>query len=454
MKLSLYGVLFFINILCINAFTCSVTKDDKVLFTYDIQEFMVNDGICDCCDCSDEFTLDKKGNFCKELIDEYEDILENQLIRNNIDLGKKQLLNKLILNDNEIVKKYNDLLDEIDNEGEIQDIKIYKQITGEIIAFFEESLQKDKSHAEVSKKNQRENISNLKKFFQKEIPFIMAADEEGMKKIHSDIKNLKGLKEKYTIVKFMLANLEKTSGVSFKYTQELLQLDDIIDRYGNEYFKENQFANAFNFVKDSIYGVDNRVATYKLKKMKQYKQDLKNLASHLDIEYSGYRDMDLKPYIRDYLTGENGKFSEPLKSTFGKYQYMLQPNGKLIQQSLSDNEEYLIGEIRDIEFKNNTFSNHSDDIYQMLWKYVQGKHTTNHLHRSIPNKDSSISKELISKNNIMKMKIENGDECWNGPRRSALVRFQCSSTEFEVVEVVEVDKCTYEVDVESIFGCL
>ncbi|KAL6934413.1 hypothetical protein ACO0OL_002956 [Hanseniaspora opuntiae] len=309
MKLSSFCLLIFINIFYINAFTCSVLKDDKVLFTYDIQEFMVNDGICDCCDCSDEFTLDKKVNFCEELIDEYEDILDNQLIRNNIDLGKKQLLNKLVLNDNEIVKKYNDLIDEMDNEDEIQDIKIYKQITGEITAFFEESLEKGKSHAEVSKRNQRDNIYNLKKFFQNEIPLIMADDKEGMKKIHSDVKTLKGLKEKYTIVKFMLATLEKTSGVSFKYTQELLQLDDIIDRYGNEYFKENQFANALNFVKDSVYGVDSRVATYKLQKMKQNKQDLKTLTTQLDVLYAECHDMDLTPYIRDYFTLENGKFN-------------------------------------------------------------------------------------------------------------------------------------------------
>lgn len=454
MKLSSFYLLIFINIFYINAFTCSVLKDDKVLFTYDIQEFMVNDGICDCCDCSDEFALDKKDNFCKELIDEYKEILDNQLIRNNIDLGKKQLLNKLVLNDNEIVKKYNDLIDEMDNEGEIEDIKMYKQITGEITAFFEESLEKDKSHAEVSKRNQRDNIYNLKKFFQKEIPLIMADDKEGMKKIHSDVKTLRGLKEKYTIVKFMLATLEKTSGVSFKYTQELLQLDDIVDRYGNEYFKENQFANALNFVKDSVYGVDSRVATYKLQKMKQNKQDLKTLTTQLDVLYAECHDMDLTPYIRDYFTLENGKFTEPLRSTFGKYQYMLKPDGKLIQQSLENNEQYLIGEVGDIEFKNNTLPGHFDDIYQMLWKYVQGKHTTKHLHKSIPNRDSLISKELINKNNIMKMKIENGDECWNGPRRSAVVRFQCSSKEFEVVEVVEVDKCKYEFDVESIFGCL
>lgn len=169
----------------------------------------------------------------------------------------------------------------------------------------------------------------------------------------------------------MLATLEKTSGVSFKYTQELLQLDDIIDRYGNEYFKENQFANALNFVKDSVYGVDSRVATYKLQKMKQNKQDLKTLTTQLDVLYAECHDMDLTPYIRDYFTLENGKFTEPLRSTFGKYQYMLKPDGKLIQQSLENNEQYLIGEVGDIEFKNNTLPGHFDDIYQMLWKYVQ-----------------------------------------------------------------------------------
>lgn len=453
MKLCDYYIYFFINILCINAFTCSVVKDDEVLFSYDIQEFMVNDGICDCCDCSDEFSLTNKVNFCNELIDEYQDILVNGLIRNNIDLGKKQLLNKLILNENELVKSYNDLLREMDDEDEIQDIKTYKQITSEIIAFFEESLQKNKNHAEVSKRNQRDNISNLKKFFQKEIPLIMLDDKEGMKKIHSDIKTLKGLKEKYTIVKFMLVTLEKTSGVSFKYSQDLLQLDDIIERYGDEYFKENQFFNAVNIVKDSIYGVDNRVATYKLQNMKQNKQNLKGLTTRLDILYAEYDGMDLTSYIIDYFTLGNDKFNEPLKSTSGKYLYLLYPDGKLIQQSIGSNEEYLVGEIKNIEFKNSTIASHQDDIYQMMWKYVQGNHTSKHLHKSIPDKNSTISKELLNKNNIMKINIENGDECWNGPKRSAVMRFQCSSKEFEVVEVVEVDKCTYEIDVNSIFGC-
>ncbi|GMM41837.1 hypothetical protein FOG48_01579 [Hanseniaspora uvarum] len=443
------------NLLRLHAFTCSVVKNNTELFSYDIEEFMVNDGICDCCDCSDEPSMTNKVSFCDELINEYESVLENGLVRDTIDLGKKTLINTLILNNNDIVKEYESLKEDMKHFEEIEDVKIYEKLSNEIIEFFEDSLKNKKSHAQVSKKHQKENIDNLKKFFHKEIPLIMIDDKDGLKKIHSDIKNLKSLKDKLMIVKFMLSNLEGNSGVSFKHTQDLFHLDDIVERYGNEFFKKNKMFIVTNFVKDSIYGVDSRVSTYKLQQKKQSEQRLKELESELERIYDSYKNVDVTSEILKFFTEYENKFTVPMKSIFGKYEYIFTPEKKLIQKSLGENnEQYLIGELKNIEFKNETIANHYDDIHEILWKYVQTQYATKHLHKSIPNAESKITNELLNKNNIMKITFENGDECWNGPERSAVVRFQCSSSEFDVVEVLEVEKCTYEIDVNSIFGCL
>ncbi|CAI4058536.1 hypothetical protein SKDZ_04G4280 [Saccharomyces kudriavzevii ZP591] len=55
-------------------------------------------------------------------------------------------------------------------------------------------------------------------------------------------------------------------------------------------------------------------------------------------------------------------------------------------------------------------------------------------------------------NNGLVLQYEDGDQCWNGPRRSATVFVRCSDT-FKIRSVHEVTKCNYIFDVTGPMGC-
>ena len=55
-------------------------------------------------------------------------------------------------------------------------------------------------------------------------------------------------------------------------------------------------------------------------------------------------------------------------------------------------------------------------------------------------------------NSGLVLEYEDGDQCWNGPRRSATVFVRCSDT-FKIRSVHEVTKCSYIFDVTGPLGC-
>ncbi|KAK5962117.1 Gtb1p PWA37_000151 [Arxiozyma heterogenica] len=59
---------------------------------------------------------------------------------------------------------------------------------------------------------------------------------------------------------------------------------------------------------------------------------------------------------------------------------------------------------------------------------------------------------LESVNNGYIVKYGNGDQCWNGPLRSATVLIKCSD-KFRINSVNEMTKCNYQFDVEGPWGC-
>lgn len=59
---------------------------------------------------------------------------------------------------------------------------------------------------------------------------------------------------------------------------------------------------------------------------------------------------------------------------------------------------------------------------------------------------------LENVNNGFIAKFIEGDQCWNGPLRSATVLIKCSN-EFKINSVEEMTKCNYQFDVEGPWGC-
>lgn len=59
---------------------------------------------------------------------------------------------------------------------------------------------------------------------------------------------------------------------------------------------------------------------------------------------------------------------------------------------------------------------------------------------------------LENVNNGYIVKYSNGDQCWNGPLRSATVLIKCSD-KFKINSVNEMTKCNYQFDVEGPWGC-
>jgi protein kinase C substrate 80K-H len=128
---------------------------------------------------------------------------------------------------------------------------------------------------------------------------------------------------------------------------------------------------------------------------------------------------------RDY--GEQDVFrslkDDCVSRDFGEYRYEFCYYGKSYQHSLKDSSKVSLGDFSRIEYKDETSANDAAGIFQTGWEEAH---------------EEPLSGVVL--------KYENGQQCWNGPKRSANVELYCSA-ETEIRSVQEAEKCVYRFEV-------
>lgn len=430
---------------------CSVVDQatNTVVFNYTIPSFMVNDSICDCCDCSDEANV-LGVNFCNELLEEYNSVLVDQYWHKDVLPGQQKLF-EILFHDN---AEYTSGIKKLRNLRELLLLEKYKFTDLDLVYEVKSLINDYLTHimAFSESPDDVENLDALNSFFEKQLPIILENDHSPksenliMKQYH--LSDAKSLVNKYNVIKlFCVSVKEEESGIEFKHYPKLLELDPIIKTYGDLYFNANSIQNK---IKSLVHLTPkNDVIVKKL----QIQKDIKDLEIKLKNIESTFTDDDKKNRMHDYFQNDN---ETPLVTQFGKYEYTLTPEKKLYQKplNLEDDNLYLIGNLRSLTFIDGDDSSEKISLVKdLIWKDIQNRSTA-YLHNCIPDSDSLVFKELMNVNNGMTMKFFKGDKCWGGPRRSAQVMLHCSSQLFQIVDVIEFTKCGYMIEVNSIFGCM
>lgn len=136
------------------------------------------------------------------------------------------------------------------------------------------------------------------------------------------------------------------------------------------------------------------------------------------------------------------------------YKICFNPNsdGSIYQQEdKPEGNSVLIGQFSSINFDKEFIE--SKDIDNIKAKYPNDDllmHLTNST--EIVGKDNYHLAELESVNNGIVFNYDSGEQCWNGPERSATVFIKCSD-QFKINDVHEITKCNYMFDVEGPWGC-
>lgn len=141
-----------------------------------------------------------------------------------------------------------------------------------------------------------------------------------------------------------------------------------------------------------------------------------------------------------------------LEKALDSYIYGIQYNGQILQKENSgDQHSVLIGgfsslrlneELAKLKYKEYVRINYSgdDELVQHL------------ISETTDEKEDYLFGNLYQLNNGLQLEFNNGDKCWNGPRRSATVFVQCSDKQ-ELKKITETSRCRYSVEIESPLGC-
>ncbi|KAL6927692.1 hypothetical protein ACO0SA_004315 [Hanseniaspora valbyensis] len=435
------------------SFVCKVTdknNNNNIVFNHTIPNFLVNDSICDCCDCSDELHKTSE-NYCDDLLNEYNSILVDDYLEKNLLQGKTKLFDILFDDNDEIketIKKLNERKSLLEQDTyKFTDLDLVNEIKDLIDEYLDKIVSSNKGL------HDSENFFNLKNFFEKDLPIIFTNDKteknEKLIKKHQQLVNAKALINKYNVIKLLISIKENESALEFKHYDKLLALDPIIEKYADLYYNSDTITYKLKNILQAAPANDAIIK--KLELTKEIKELEEELAELLKLHEKDQIEAKIHAYFQSTE-------QEDLVSQFGKYEYILTRDRRLYQKPISQENDniYLIGELDSLKFDNSEELSNSKKtkfIKDIIWKQVQNKET-NYLHKAIPSADSEIFEKIMDLNNGLELNLFRGDKCWMGPRRSAKIRMHCSANMFDVVEVVEVKKCSYLIDVGSVFGCI
>ncbi|CAI4055736.1 hypothetical protein N7582_000415 [Saccharomyces uvarum] len=154
-----------------------------------------------------------------------------------------------------------------------------------------------------------------------------------------------------------------------------------------------------------------------------------------------------------------GSQSYCIEDVLDNYSYMIcfqEPmnQGTIYQiESKSNGKKVLIGHFKTLGIDANL--NMNKYVEHLKMAYSEDSDLTSHL-ASMQEDDEKTQNYVFGNlnefNNGFVLQYENGDQCWNGPHRSATVFVRCSDT-FQIRSVHEVTKCNYIFDVSGPLGC-
>ncbi|CAR25849.1 hypothetical protein ZYGR_0A04210 [Zygosaccharomyces rouxii] len=172
----------------------------------------------------------------------------------------------------------------------------------------------------------------------------------------------------------------------------------------------------------------------------------KELTSLVEQESSGADERT--KYIKALIDATNLSLEKNLDA----YIYGIQYNGQILQKEKSgDQNSVLIGNFKSLRL--------NEELALLKYKeYVRINYSgddelVQHLiSETTDEEEDYLFGNLYQLNNGLQLEFENGDQCWDGPRRSATVFVQCSDKQ-ELKKITETSRCRYSVEIESPFGC-
>ncbi|KAL7267495.1 hypothetical protein RUND412_009916 [Rhizina undulata] len=120
---------------------------------------------------------------------------------------------------------------------------------------------------------------------------------------------------------------------------------------------------------------------------------------------------------------------ECISREFGEYKYEYCFLTKAFQKSLKDSSSTPLGEFARIEIVDTASHNDAAGLFESGWEEAH--------------------EEKVSG---IELRHENGQACWNGPKRSARIELFCSQ-ENEIRNVVEEEKCVYKFEIGTPAVC-
>lgn len=176
----------------------------------------------------------------------------------------------------------------------------------------------------------------------------------------------------------------------------------------------------------------------------QITEKRKELSNLIEEKASGVDEKTKE--IKALIDSTNMYLEKPLD----EYIYGIQLNGQILQKEKSgDQQSVKIGDFKSLRLnKELALSKYEDHINI---NYSGDDDLMKHLVNETTNATQDYLFTLRF-NNGLQLEFDNGDKCWDGPKRSATVFVQCSDKP-ELRKITETSRCRYAVEIDSPLGC-
>lgn len=433
---------------CLNNFFYCKNEGFKPNF---IPSFKIDDGVCDydvCCDGSDEKFI-KCENKCNEL-----KLINDKRIKD----FNNNILKGLILK-NEILKKSKLLKNEIDDtilsySNDIQLIEFEKI----------PSLRKERSKTD---KNQEFVINNFK-IIENDLVNLNSDVVKSFETLSSNLNNLDDLK---SILKKMTENYNHNFNdpavkqaandyLNFeaKNDNNLINLDDIVNNLNNLIIKTN----------DDITKIKNEILNMKFDSTTGTAAATGTDGASNNTFFNRYLSLisDLcERIVRSFLGIQS--HSVKIDEEQEEESNIRKRSNIEIDNEINELNNKLNELKRGIKIKENELSKNygpndilrsmTDCFSNKIGSYEYKLCPTNILEQI--NNDGRSTKIGIFQdfkfdelNNKISLIYKNGERCWNGPVREAIVDIECG-VKNQILAVTEPEKCSYNIKVTSPIGC-
>ncbi|KAI3404845.2 hypothetical protein KGF56_002362 [Candida oxycetoniae] len=376
-----------------------------------IDQFKLNDGVCDydiCCDGSDEYKIGNCENKCKEIHQQFEEYRSKKLETISRALEKKKSILMLAQTKRkELIKSLQDL------ERALPETKLNLN-----------KLKVELEYAEQKEEKSESVYDHLDNEF------------DGLqRKIDKHIKEMSRQENKIQTLEKILEWLSKNYNPNFND----LAVKDSIHKF-QEYISNKEEDD----VKDDIHETNKLIKEIINKAKSMSHSGVSEEIAHFVPSLGNMLHHVFRLFSEKFLTKRSEEYVSPLSSN------QLTPEIEKLEEKVKTIEQkiFLIKDDLNKDYG-------PDDVLRAfaqvtITKNLGGYQYKVNLLNSIYQNDVLIGKFKEYKDG--KIHFNNGARCWNGPQRSAVVELICGEG-LDVVSVSEPEKCHYSFIVQGETWC-